>query len=367
MKAADTADITQCLATINTFDTVLDVRSESEFALDHIPGAINLPVLNDEQRATVGTLYKQTGSFEAKRVGAALVTRNIADALVAPLADKPRDWRPLIYCWRGGNRSGAMATILAAIGWRVTLLDGGYRSFRRHVNDALQTLPARLRYRVIAGRTGSAKSALLQLLQAQGAQVLDLEDLAKHRGSVLGSELDRAQPSQKWFETLIWSKLQEFDPDRPVYIESESKKVGQNHVPDALIRQMRASPCIVIDASESFRIEHLLREYRHFVEQPQLLLAQLNHLRELHGVARIDSWSQLILSNRWHELVQELLSTHYDPSYDRSMKRNFSALEHALVVPVDSSAEHSLAAAAAKILHAESAVLLRLDGSAAQL
>ena len=354
MKAPDSANIAHCLAANAQFDSIIDVRSPSEYALDHIPNAVNLPVLSDEQRVTVGTLYKQTSSFEAKRLGAALVARNIADALQTTLATKPRDWSALIYCWRGGNRSGAMATVLARVGWQITVLDGGYRAFRRHVNEQLQELPQRYRYRVIAGRTGSAKSALLRLLQQQGAQVLNLEALAKHRGSVLGSELDQAQPPQKQFDTLVWSSLHRFDRLRPIYVESESKKLGQIHVPDALIAQMRASPCIVINASDDFRIDHLLDEYKHFVAQPALLLKQLDRLRALHGDAHIDAWAQLVSAHRWRELVTQLLHGHYDPSYDRSMKRNFSLLDQALQLRVDGSIEYSLEAAARSIAQAES-------------
>ncbi len=221
------------LPRLDQFDAVIDVRSPSEFAEDHIPGAINCPVLDDEERIRVGTLYKQVSAFEAKKIGAALVARNIGNHIESRFVEQGRDWKPLVYCWRGGNRSGAMATILARIGWPAVQLDGGYKEYRRHVNAALTTLPNAFSYRVVCGTTGSGKSRLLQTMAAEGAQVLDLEQQAIHRGSLLGHEPRIAQPSQKAVEITLWLAMRRFDPERPVFIESESKKVGNVRVPDA--------------------------------------------------------------------------------------------------------------------------------------
>lgn len=350
MKDPEILDIGQVLANFKRFDSVLDARSPGEFALDHLPGAINTPVLDDEERARVGTLYKQGGAFEAKRVGAALVARNIARHLENEFRDHEHNWRPLVYCWRGGNRSGSLATILARIGWRVTVLEGGYKAFRRQVNSDLETLPPTLTFEVIAGRTGSAKSALLRQLAVQGAQVLDLEAIANHRGSVLGAIPASAQPSQKWFETQIWGVLREFDPNRPVYVESESKKVGQNHVPEALIQRMRASRCHIVQAPLEVRVGHLLDEYAFFPQQRDLLLGQLELLRQLHGQERLERWRSLIAADRWPELVEDLLTSHYDPSYDRSIRRNFVRYAQAQVVTLKGTAASDLAAAAGALL-----------------
>lgn len=177
MKYPAQLSFTDVLPTLGEFDAIIDVRSEGEFALDHIPGAINCPVLDNEERIRVGTMYVQVNSFEAKKVGAALVSRNIARHIETLWIDKPRDWKPLIYCWRGGNRSGAMAHVLAKIGWPAIQLDGGYKAYRTHVSEALTT-PPKLSYKVICGTTGSGKSRLLEVLGAIGAQVLDLEQLA---------------------------------------------------------------------------------------------------------------------------------------------------------------------------------------------
>ncbi|MBS0312362.1 MAG: tRNA 2-selenouridine(34) synthase MnmH, partial [Proteobacteria bacterium] len=214
------------VADLPAYTDIIDVRSPGEFSEDHIPGAVNLPVLDDAERERVGTLYKQISSFEAKKVGAALVSRNIAKHLDAWFIDKPKSYRPLVYCWRGGSRSGSLTHVLQKIGFGAVQLEGGYKAYRRHVVAELDRLPALLTYRVVCGPTGSGKSRLLQALADAGAQVLDLEALAAHRGSLLGALPDQPQPSQKSFESAIWFALSRFDSAHPVFVESESKKIG---------------------------------------------------------------------------------------------------------------------------------------------
>jgi tRNA 2-selenouridine synthase len=216
---------------LTSFDDLIDARSPSEYHEDHLPGAISLPVLDDEERARVGTLYKQDSPFAARRLGAALVSRNIARHLETALAGKPRAWRPLVYCWRGGKRSGALAHVLREVGWAARTLEGGYRAYRRWVVAELAAQPARFAYRVVHGATGSGKSRLLRALARAGAQVLDLEALAAHRGSVLGGLPGEPQPSQKRFESRLYAALAALDPGRPVYVEGESRKIGQLQVP----------------------------------------------------------------------------------------------------------------------------------------
>ena len=318
-----------CLIQLEQYDSIIDVRSESEYALDHIPGAINCPVLNNAQRIEVGTLYKQTSAFDAKKLGAALVAQNVAHHLEHHLRDHPRDWKPLIYCWRGGNRSGAMAHILAKIGWPVHQLDGGYKEYRRFITQQIDQQAQTLSFQVICGPTGSGKSRLLQTLAAQGAQVLDLEKLAAHRGSVLGNLPAESQPTQKMFESRIWETLRHFLADRPVYVESESKKIGNCRVPELLMEKMRASPCIALELSSESRVQLLMEDYAHFVQQPHLLSLQLDHLITLHGREKIKRWHALAESGDLTNLVHELLAEHYDPAYLRSIQRNFLQLSSA--------------------------------------
>jgi tRNA 2-selenouridine synthase len=317
---------------IRDYPDRIDVRSPSEFTEDHVPGAVNHPVLNDEERARVGTIYTQESPFVARRLGAAIVSRNIAAMLEGPFADKPRDWAPLVYCWRGGQRSRSLAHILREVGWRAVRLTGGYRAYRRHVRAELETLPARYRFEVVCGLTGSGKSRLIDALAMQGAQVLDLEGIARHRGSLLGDLPDRPQPPQKLFDSELVAKLATFDASRPVYVESESKRIGSVEIPDALLAAMRASSCVRIDASAAQRVALLKEEYAHFLADPAILAARLAPLVALHGKSRLARWNEQAVAGDWDTLVEELLTLHYDPTYTRSIEKNFPRAGDALVV-----------------------------------
>jgi tRNA 2-selenouridine synthase len=312
------------VAELAAFDEIIDVRSPGEFAEDHIPGAINLPVLSDAERERVGTLYKQVSSFEAKKIGAALVARNIAQHLDTWFADKPKSYRPLVYCWRGGSRSGSLTHILQKVGFAAMQLDGGYKAYRRHVVAELTRLPALFSYRVVSGPTGSGKSRLLLALAREGAQVLDLEVLAAHRGSLLGALPGQAQPSQKSFESAIWSALNGFDPARPVFVESESKKIGALRVPAALITAMHASPCLRLDVPLAARVQLLTEDYAHFLLDPETINRQLGFLTALRGSETIAGWQALATRQAWSELVGVLLEQHYDPAYLNSLSRNYA-------------------------------------------
>jgi len=308
------------------FDAIIDVRSPAEYAEDHIPGAISAPVLDDAERAQVGTLYKQVSPFDAKKLGAALLAKNVAHHIETLFKGKDPAWTPLVYCWRGGKRSGAAAHILREIGWRAETLEGGYKAYRRWVVQQLEVLPSSVQFVVVHGPTGSGKSRLLGALERAGAQVLDLEDLAAHRGSVLGNLPERPQPAQKMFESLLLEKLSALDAAKPVYVEGESKKIGQLQVPEAVMARMRASPCVVLETSLESRVTLLLDEYRHFLRDRSLLDAQLDCLVALHGRERIAQWKAI---EDWRELVTRLLLEHYDPAYRRSSERNFAQLADA--------------------------------------
>jgi tRNA 2-selenouridine synthase len=338
------------VAQLPEFDEIIDVRSESEFAEDHIPGAINCPVLDDAERARIGTIYKQVSSFEAKKLGAALVSANIARHLEHRFLDRPRDWRPLVYCWRGGSRSGAFAIVLGSIGWRVGRLDGGYQAYRRAVLADLARLPQRLRWRVVCGLTGTGKSRLLRALARAGAQVLDLEALAAHRGSVLGSLPDAPQPSQKMFESLLWKALTGFDPARPVFVEAESRKIGALRVPDALIEAMWAGECVLVEAALEIRSALLQQEYAHFLEEPATLASQLAALAVQHGHATIARWKALALARRFDELIPELLVRHYDPAYRRAIAQHYAALGRAAVLELRETGDEAFVALARRLL-----------------
>ncbi len=300
------------------FDTIIDVRSPAEFMDDHVPGAINLPVLDNDERAEIGTIYKQVNPFEAKRAGAAMVARNIARHLDVSLAEKPRNWQPLVYCWRGGQRSGAMAKIFSDIGWHTTLLDGGYKAYRRSVLNVLDDTPPTLRFIVVAGQTGSAKTHILRAAAAHGLQVIDLEGLAQHRGSLLGREPGQEQPCQRNFESQVCAVMRSFDPARPVFIEAESNKVGQIHIPAALWAAMGTADRVTIAAPLSARIAFLQRDYPHMMADHSLLITALSGLRSRYSSALFKEWESYIKSGNWDMFVKTVLETHYDPSYARS-------------------------------------------------
>lgn len=340
----------QALARLPDFDSIIDARTEDEYAHDHIPGALNWPTLNNQERIDIGTMYKQVNPFEAKKRGAALAARNIAAHIEREVMDKPKDWKPLIYCWRGGNRSGSLATILGAIGFQVTLIEGGYKAWRAALVEDMSRQVARLHYRIICGPTGSGKTRLLQTLATEGAQVLDLEALACHRSSVLGHIPGQPQPSQKRFDSLIWQQLQRFDPARPVYVESESKKVGNLRVPDALIDAMRASPCIDLQLPDGERVALLLEDYDFFVRDSEHFCERLKALTELRGHAVVDGWIEQVRDGQIPAVVLDLLVRHYDPLYMASIRRNFSQYAQARVLVLRDRTTPSMQASARQLI-----------------
>ena len=303
------------------YDTVIDVRSPAEFAEDHIPGAINLPVLSNEERAEVGTIYVQDSPFKARKLGAALVFRNAANNIETSLSHHDGGWRPLVYCWRGGQRSGSFSWMLQQIGWRAGLIEGGYQSYRRLVYGYLydQSLPFRLI--ALDGYTGSAKTALLQRVRALGGQVLDLEGLANHRGSLLGG-MAQPQPSQKGFESALAQQLLQMDPARPVLVEAESSKVGARIIPPSLWRAMKQAPRIEVQAPVEARCRYLTQAYDDILSDGEMLREKLGRLRGHRPNAVIDHWFDLIATGDKPALTLALMQDHYDPSYRKSRKIN---------------------------------------------
>jgi tRNA 2-selenouridine synthase len=330
------------LSQLGGFDEIIDVRTPAEFADDHIPGAINCPVLSNEERIAVGTLYKQQSPFEARKVGAAMVARNIAHHLETKFSGRPKSWRPLVYCWRGGQRSGAMSIVLSQVGWAAHRLEGGYKSYRRHVIEQLESIPKNFSWRVICGPTGSGKSRLLTVMQKQGLQVLDLENLAQHRGSVLGRLPGLPQPSQKCFDSLLLSSLQRLDPAKPVYVEAESSKIGLISLPLQLTEAMHEGECLVLDVPFPVRVAGLLEDYRYYLEHPQMLIEHLEALHRFHGEKRLKRWTELIHEGDFATMVEELLKLHYDPTYSRATSRNYPNLECAKRIALSSLAEDAL-------------------------
>ena len=332
------------------FDAIIDVRSPGEFAEDRVPGALNCPVLSNDERARVGTLYKQVSPFEARKVGAALIARNIGSHLDTHFQDKPKHWRPLVYCWRGGQRSGIFTHFLREIGWDAHRIEGGYKTWRRHVIDQLEVLPQQFSYTVISGATGNAKSRVLEAMAELGAQVLHLEALAAHKGSVLGGLPGTPQPTQRLFETLLLTTLGQFDAAQPVFVEAESKRIGQLHLPDAMIGAIRSSPCLRIEAPLAARVDFLLRDYDYFLANPALLAEKLRHLKGLQSNETLDAWQAMIAAGDFADLYRELLEKHYDPLYQRSQLKNYSSYDSAASITSNDLSPAGIRALAAQIL-----------------
>jgi tRNA 2-selenouridine synthase len=342
--------IEKLASSLGKFDAIIDVRSPAEFALDHIPGAINLPVLSNDERIEIGTLYKQVSPFAAKKLGAAYVSRNIANHLENSLIDFPRGWHPLIYCWRGGERSGAFTHILNRIGWKAMQLQSGYQGFRRVVIDGLDQAAKDFSFQVIAGMTGSGKTRILQEIGLLGQQILDLEGLAVHRGSVLGNEPNIEQPSQKGFETKLWNAFNSLDPSKIVFVESESKKVGGVHIPDPLMERIRQGQCIELCSSTNTRVSWLLREYHHFLVNPESFKDKLSLLTSRYGKVQISKWHEAIDADDFGGLVEELLVMHYDPSYQSSISRNFPSYSENCCVTLENDSDEAFAKTAKDLI-----------------
>lgn len=303
------------------FDSLIDVRSPAEFAEDHIPGAINLPALDNEERALVGTIYVQDNAFRARKIGAALVARNVAQHLEGPLADMDGGWRPLVYCWRGGQRSGSFASILSQIGWRADTISGGYRSYRRLVAAAMHDTPLPHRLILLDGNTGTAKTDILALLADRGFQIVDLEGLAKHRGSVFGHR-DDPQPSQKAFEGVLAAVFNRLDPGRPVIVEAESSKIGARQIPPSVWAAMRAAPRLQIIAPLAARAEYLTRAYADLLSDRENLKNTIGSLRHLQSGEVVERWQAMVDSADFISLAGELMQRHYDPRYGKSRGRD---------------------------------------------
>jgi tRNA 2-selenouridine synthase len=329
-----------------TFADILDVRTPAEFAEDHIPGAVNLPVLSNSERAEIGRIYVQESRFRARREGAALVARNIAAHLEGDLADKPSSWAPLVYCWRGGQRSAAMATVLSQVGWRPTLVVGGYRTWRRRVSARLYDAQMSAPVILLDGYTGCAKTAILARLAAHGVQSLDLEGLAGHRGSIFGAVAGRSQPNQKLFESRLLAALEALDPARPVVVEAESSKIGRIMTPPLLWRAMATAPRIEVTAPAPARSAYLLAAYADIAADTPGLVTAIAALPGRPGKARIAAWTEMARAGDSERLAAELMEFHYDPAYERSRRRDARPLMGSVAMTSLDEAEQARAAAA---------------------
>ena len=333
---------------------VVDARSEREYIEDHVPGAVNLPVVGDDEFAEVGTTHK-ADKHRAYMIGVSYSLKNMSRAIDEVISKHPRDARMLVYCFRGGKRSKLWLDTLSTIGFKVDRLPGGWKAYRAWVREQLEEVPRRLNFNVLCGPTGCGKTRLLSALEQVGAQVLELEGLAQHHGSLIGEFPGVPQPSQKWFDSVLLAKLRTFDPRRPVWVESESKKIGAIQLPDALLENLRAGRVFAVEAAMPERVKLWREDYGHFESDPQSLIEKLRGLRPLIGGEEFTAWEKLAAQRRMPELFERLMTVHYDPAYARSIGRNFPGHATAPKLRLDSLDMHNLLNEAAALQRDESA------------
>lgn len=333
---------------LQTHAMVIDARSPREFSEDHVPGAINLPVVDDDQYAEVGTLHK-SDTHAAYLIGVEYSLVNIAKHIKEVIAKLKKADRILVYCFRGGKRSQLWADNLRTIGFEVDVLPGGWKNYRKWVRESLEVLPGRYALKVLSGPTGCGKTRLLHALRAVGEQAIDLEDIARHRGSLIGAVPGESQPSQKLFDSMLLDALAKLDPARPVWVEAESKKVGNVQLPDALYAAMhRASP-YQLQAPMQERVRLWREDYAHFVSDPVSMVAMLAPLKPLVGGEELSRWQALATSSEVDELFERVMTAHYDPCYARSTAKSYNSAPMGSVVELPSLGPECLTLIAAKL------------------
>ncbi|CAL6367281.1 unnamed protein product [Bathycoccus prasinos] len=308
------------------YDLVCDVRSPSEYKDDHVPFAISTPVLSDQQREEIGTMYVQVDPFEAKKLGAKLTSENLSKILEEHFLHLPKTTKVCVYCFRGGERSLSLAHVLSRIGFDVSYVPGGYKKYRETTLKYLKEEAAKFRYHVVAGKTGCAKGKLLDALEKRGAQVIDLERFAEHRGSVLGEDPENGfvgQPSQKMFDSRLAHKMRKFDEKRVIFVEGESSMIGKVQIPTMTWKRMGEGKATILSIPMEHRVKWIRQNYEHFetTEVPRLL-EKLQVLEKRVGNERVNQWRSLVAEKKWDQFVEEILVHHYDRAYDQASKRS---------------------------------------------
>jgi len=291
---------------------ILDVRSPSEFAEGRIPGAVNLPLFDDEERAEVGTLYKKSGRDAAVLRGLKFAGAKMADLVVQTTKETNGAKQVLVHCWRGGMRSQSVGWLLATAGLEPTVLEGGYKAYRKHANDFFEK---DWRLQVVSGLTGAGKTRILKMLESAGEQVLDLEGLANHRGSAFGGIGQSHQPTTEHFANLAFQKLASFDPAKTIWVEDEGHNVGSVVLPGSFYQSMRHAPGIIFETTTEGRIQNLLDDYG---DLPAEELSQsVERIRKRLGPQNADAAQKAIEQGDIRKAI-ELVLNYYDKFYTKS-------------------------------------------------
>jgi len=313
-----TIDLTTALTLRDQGALLVDVRAPAEFAETTIPGAVNIPIFTDAERAEVGTVYKQKGKAVARQLGVELVAPKIPQLVAAARqAAEGRSGPVIVFCWRGGMRSKAMTAFFDLAGLPSRQLEGGHKAFRRQVLDDFER-GIWGRVLVLRGMTGVGKTLMLEQLALHNYPVIDLEGLANHRGSAFGNLGLPPQPGQKRFEALLWEELRRLRNSDYIIVEGESRHIGRVLVPPTLFADMQSETSLWLDAPLDVRIRYILDDYPAIDTHRDAFVRPINALKERLGGDKVAELLELLQRGAWQELTRELMVNYYDPLYEHT-------------------------------------------------
>lgn len=312
---------------------IIDVRSPAEFAHAHIPGAVNMPLFGNEERAQIGTTYKRAGKDAAVLEGLDMVGPKMSAFVRQAKKLNPKGKQVLVHCWRGGMRSGSMAWLLNTAGLEANTLTGGYKAYRTEV---LASFAEPRNLIILGGKTGSGKTDILKQLAAQGEQVIDLEGLAHHKGSSYGAIGQLPQPSSEQFENLVYERWRQLDPDKAIWLEDESRNIGRCFIPPPLWQQMRAALVAFLDIPRAVRVQRLVHEYTG-IDHALLVEATQRIERRLGGLAAKQALAALTQQD--YAMVADLTLVYYDKAYLHGLAQRDPAKVHRLPIDTDNPAQ----------------------------
>lgn len=301
---------------------LLDVRSPSEYRSETIPGAINIPIFNDEERSLIGTIYKQESAEKAKKIGVEAVSKKLPDIYDKVVKLNGQYNKLVFFCARGGLRSTSLVSLFSPLGIGAFKLDGGYKGYRKYINNTLPDIVKEIQFIVLYGNTGTGKTHILEALQDEGMDILDLEGCANHRGSILGSVGLGRQHTQKMFESLVYESLINRKSNL-VFVEGESRRIGKDIIPNYIYDGMKNGINIKIEASIEKRINNILRDYVHDTDEE--LIESLNYLRQHLSDKIVDEFIELVANHEYRTVIKELITKYYDPLYEYK-NRGFEAV-----------------------------------------